>query len=177
MRIAFWASALLLLAVFASATAQESAADSASSAISYSTKNSKTRLDIRTPKGAHYILGVKRDSTVSPKSAPSDVKVVGEIKDSVVIIVDTYPSIPGSLSYCQAGEERFLRVISITKKPAKETFRVKLDSCRDNIELASPGIEWLPESLTLSIHWLQGPNKKQQSEDLTMQIGANGKPR
>ncbi len=57
-----------------------------------------------------YALSVARDSTVSPKAKPTGIKVVGEIKGSVIILIDTYPSLPGGMSYCQAGEERFLRI-------------------------------------------------------------------
>jgi hypothetical protein len=175
MRIAFWASALLL-ATISCAAAQRPVAVSAGNLISYCTaESSKTRLEIRTREGARYIVSLERDSTVSRNVKPSDVTVVGEVQGSVVILVDTYPSIPGGLSYCQAGKERFLRVISISKKPPEETIRFKLASCRENIELASPGIEWLPESSTLRIHWLLGPATRQKPEELSIRIGSDGK--
>lgn len=144
--------------------------------ISYSAMGGKTRLEIRTVKGARYVLSVKRDPTVSSEIAPSKLEVVGEIKGAVIIFIDTYPSIPHGMSYCQAGEERFLRVISITGKQAVETFRVKLESCLGNKELASHGIDWHPESSMLSIHWLQGPDKMQKPDELAIRIGADGNP-
>jgi hypothetical protein len=60
-----------------------------------------------------------------------------------VVLVDSYPSIPGGLSMCQAGEERFLRVVASTGGKAEETFRLKVASCRENLELAAPALEWL----------------------------------
>jgi hypothetical protein len=177
MRIVYSVSALLLV-IFACASthADDSVLLSSGGSIHYSTENSKTRLDIRIPTGMRYALSVARDSTVSPKAKPTGVKVVGEIKGSVIILVDTYPSVPGGMSYCQAGEERFLRIISISTKRPKETFRVKLESCRDNLELASPGIEWVPESSTLHIHWLLGPAGKGTPEERTILIGPDGRP-
>jgi hypothetical protein len=62
---------------------------------------------------------------------------VAEIPDSILIVVDAYYSIPGGMSYCQAGQESFLRVVSFSGKHPVETYRVKLESCRDNIELVS----------------------------------------
>jgi len=174
MRIKFLVSTLLL-ATFAYAADQIHHSALYSSVV-YSIKNSKTRFDIRDQTGKSYLIWVKRDATVSPKAQPTGVNVVGEIKGGAIILVDTYPSIPGGMSYCQAGEEQFLRVISISKKTAKETFCVKITSCRDNIELASPGIEWLPESSTLRIHWLLGPTVKGIPENRSIRIGADGKP-
>jgi hypothetical protein len=177
MRIAFLVSGLLLtIFVYAAVQARDSVAFSAGSSIDYSTKNSKTRLEIHAQTGTRYVVWVGRDTTVSPKTEPTGVEVVGEIKGVAIILVDTYPSIPGGMSYCQAGEERFLRIISISKKPPKETFRVKIESCRDNIELASPGIEWLPESSTLRIHWLLGPATKGMPEVRTIPIEPDGRP-
>ena len=83
---------------------------------------------------------------------------------------------PGGLSYCQAGEERFLRVISIIRRPARETLRIKLESCRDNIELATPGIAWEPERAALQLNWLQGPQAGGGPQTRTIKINAEGKP-
>lgn len=176
MRIAFLASTLLLATFnYAADQVHRPVAPSAGSSIDYSIKNSKTRFDIRDSTGKSYVVWVKRDATVSPEAQPTGVTVVGELKGAAIILIDTYPSIPGGMSYCQAGEEQFLRVISISKKPAKETFRVKTASCRDNIELASPGIEWQPDSSTLHIHWLLGPTLKTEPENRVIRISSDGK--
>ncbi len=174
MRTAFLASLPLL--VSACAALQNPVELPLGGSIHYSSRSSQTRLEIRTKEGKRYALGVKRDATVSPKAAPTSVKIIGEVKDAAIILVDTYPSIPGGMSYCQAGEERFLRVISIAKTPARETLQLKLASCRQNIELAEPGMEWNPESSTLRINWLLGPSMKEKPEARTIRIGANGIP-
>lgn len=170
-----------LLAVFvgvvcAAAQVQQSVVSSAGTLITASASHSRTRLNIRTRVGKRYALFLSRDSTIYPAAQPTTVKVVGEIKGSAIIITDTYPSIPGGMSYCQAGEERFLRVISISKKRVRETLRVKIESCRENLELDSIGIEWSPESSTLRIHWLAGPATRRAPELRTIRIGPQGKP-
>ncbi len=179
-RIAFSVSALLLvflvsLAVLANDT-PEPPGPAQRISIEYSIRNSKTQLQITTGRGKTYILSVARDATVSPKSKPSGVEIIGEIRGAAIILVDTYPSVPGGMSYCQAGEERFLRVLSIATKPPKETLGIKVESCRDNIELTPPGIEWLPESSTLRIHWLLAPNGKGMPEVRTIKLGPDGRP-
>lgn len=108
---------------------------------------------------------------MSPKAAASEVQVVASIKGTAVVLVDSYPSIPGGMSLCQAGQERFLRVVALSKRPAQETLRVPLESCRDNIELKSGGLEWNAEAATLKVRWLSGPSVPQQPEELTWQLG------
>jgi len=175
MRIAFWASALLItLAVAIAAQADDSVGAVAGTSVTCTTEKSKTRLEI-TSESARYVIRVKRDATVSP-GAKAEVKVIGAVKGSAIVLVDSYPSLPGGMSYCQAGQERFLRVISMAKKQAKETLRVKVESCRENLELASPGIEWLPESSTLRINWLLGPGRKGSPEERTIRLRADGTP-
>ena len=53
----------------------------------------------------------------------------------------------------------------------EETLRIKLASCRQNIELTDPGVEWLEASSTLSVHWLLGPSTRAQAEGMTLRIG------
>ena len=177
MRIAFWASAALVALLSATVSEAKGLVQLISGGtLSYSASQGKTRLDFRTPDGTRYVLRVKRDATVSPGISPSQLTILGEIKGAAILFIDTYPSIQGGMSYCQAGEERFLRIVSIAQKPAVETYRIKLASCLENIELASPGIDWHPESSKLDIHWLQGPEQNQKPAELTLRIGANGQP-
>jgi len=126
--------------------------------------------------GGKSRLSVERDATVNPNSKPATITLVGEIPGSVLILTDVYPSIAGGLSYCQAGTESFLRVISTSGKRLHETYSTKLESCHDNIELASPGVKWLSATNTLEIHWLSAPGKAGQTENRTLVLGANGKP-
>ena len=175
MRTAFWARAAVLAALAAGAGhACDVAASMGSGTRQHSANSAEPPIEVRASNGARYVFAVTRDATVSRKARAKVVDIVGEIDASAIILIDTYPSIPGGMSYCQAGEERFLRVFTIAKKP-RETFRLKLESCRDNLELASPGIEWSPESSTLKIHWLQGPGQKGTPEDRVFRIARDGK--
>jgi hypothetical protein len=98
-----------------------------------------------------------------------DVQVVAEM-DSSVVVVDTYLSRPGSGSYCQAGQERFLRVLRLDKDVAQASLSVKLASCWQELELNDPGVEWSAAGSTLRIQWLFGPTNKMQPEELTLRF-------
>ena len=169
MQTRFLASLSLLLTVFACAVPEATVTAAPPSA------GKQPMLEFKLPSGNHYAVPAEYDATVLKGTKPRKIKIVGEVKNSAVVLVDTYPSIPGGMSYCQAGEESFLRVVSLAKKTPVETFRTKLESCRDNIELASPGLVWSAESATLVIHWLQGPTSPGQAEKRTLIIDAQGK--
>ena len=151
----------LLLAVFAVACSGMGADDAVAEPRS---------LSVRLSSGQEIRVVAERDSTVLADAKPQSIEKVAEVKDIAVVVVDTYPSIPLGLSYCQAGQERFLRVISLREKRPRETSRLKLESCRENIELASPGLEWAPNTSTLTIHWLQGPGT-QKPESRKLDVG------
>jgi len=173
MRMPYWAS-LVAAGLLAAAPADQIALPSGGS-VSSSTVGSKTRLEIRAKNGSRLALSVERDSMVASK-AFAKVKVIGEIPDKTLILTDTYPSIPLGMSYCQAGEEQFLRIITLAKGQARETLHLKLASCRENIELADPGLVWNGDSATLQVHWLEGPTNKGKPEDRTIHIGSDGAP-
>lgn len=172
MPIAFWARAFLLSAA-SLAAATHTVQIPSGGELSYAANRGKTVFTVTGPKAAVQRVSVSRDATVAAKSEPSTVKVIAHIKPSVIVLTDSYPSIPGGMSMCQAGEERFLRVLSAAK-PARETYHLKLESCRDNLELASPGLEWKEDSSTLVIKWLPGPGTKGKPEQRTLQIGPDG---
>lgn len=175
MRITFLVSTLLLPCfAYAKEPMLRTAPSPTGTSITVSASSVKTRFAIRDQAGNTHVIWLTRDTTVAPKTQPARVEIVGEIKGVAIIFVDTYPSMPGGMSYCQSGEEQFLRIISIAKNPAKETFRVKTTSCRDNIELASPGIEWTAPSSTLRIHWLMGPVTKGKPEEKVLRIKSDG---
>ena len=166
----FLVSLALLLPVFFCAVAQANDTTPPPSA-------SVPLLEFKLSSGNRYVVPAERDGTVLKNSKPEEIKIVGEVKHAAVVLIDTYPSIPRGMSNCQAGEESFLRVVSLVKKTPVETFRTKLESCRDNIELDSPGLAWSAESATLVIHWLQGPTSPGGPETRTLVIDAAGKTR
>ena len=130
----------------------------------YSTGGSQTVVQYVAPRSNRkegMVLG--RDATVSPRG-PVEIKLIAEVGEHVLVVSDQYESKQGSMSYCGAGQEKFLRVLSIGGA-VRETFHAKLESCIDNLELASPGVLWNPETSTLEIHWLSGsgPNEHNQT--------------
>jgi hypothetical protein len=184
MRTASWAaSALLALAACGGARdgAHEGAREtarvaSAPSTVEGAAAGDSTRLRIRTGAGATYELTVARDTTVPPGAPPTRIEVVGELPGAAVVVDDTYPSAPLGMSFCQAGEERFLRVVATRDGRATETMRLKLASCRENLELATPGLEWLPDSSAVRVHWLLGPGGAGAPSVRTIRIGPDGRP-
>ena len=113
---------------------------------------------------------------MAAKAEPTKVEVLGAIVGTMLILADTYASRHSGMAYCQAGEERFLRVISIVQRPAHETLRIKLESCLQTIELGNPGINWEPKSAVLQLNWLQAPLIGGGSGRRIIKIGADGKP-
>lgn len=116
----------------------------------------KTRLVF----GSGPAVVVTRDKGVPPAARASGVELLGRLGERVVIVADRYRSrLNTGGGQCGAGEERFLRVIRLAPAPAKETYRTKLASCWDDIELRQEGggVQWAPASGELRIDWLQGP--------------------
>jgi len=172
MRTRFWVSAFALALVSAGfAVAQSNLALPSGGAVTGSAISGKTRLSIRTAKGKRYGLRVTRDATVALNARPSKLQLSGELAGTALILTDTYPSRALGMSMCQAGEEIFLRVIALRPSGARETFHVKVASCRENLELADPGIVWSAQTGTLTIHWLMGPQGKDQQ---VLQISPDG---
>jgi hypothetical protein len=176
MRTAFWVRLLALLACAGTAAADADSSRSAKGHAEAASRSApRTHLLIQGEGGVRYRVRVTRDAAVSPDARPSQVRVLGESKGVAIVVMDSYPSRRGGMSYCQAGQERFLRIISVARPAPRETFRIKVESCRDNIELSDPAVEWLPESRSVRIHWLSGPAGNGQPETRTLRIGSDGR--
>lgn len=153
-----------------SGAAKVSVTDARAPVLNLAHKAGKARLEITSPGAGAQGLPLKTDANVDPRRAGATVALVASVSDKILLVQDTYASRPGPLSMCQAGEESFLRVIQLA--PLKQLLSLKLASCRDNIELASPGLEWQAATATLGIHWLSGPNHT--AEVKMVQIASNG---
>jgi hypothetical protein len=147
--------------------------------LSTTSNNGETKLVLAFPrletKSAPLAIMLDRDETVASRSPLIEFRLIGEVGQGAVILTDTYRSKSGGLSYCQAGEEQFLRVLSISPQRAEQTLRLKLASCRENVELDDPGVEWNPQTATLTIHWLAAPGGRVESEDRTYVITSDGR--
>ena len=175
-QITYWGSLLLLSTTACSDRSNRSVVAKATqtTSVTATAKADSTRFEIRSGMKLLGSITVGRDSTVAQTAVPSTATVVGEIPGVAVVIVDTYASKPGGMSYCQAGEEQFLRVIAVTRSPLTETSITKIASCRENIELASPGVEWRADSSLVRIHWLTRLTSSTGSETRSLRIGGNG---
>ncbi|CAN5529967.1 hypothetical protein BH10ACI4_BH10ACI4_34220 [soil metagenome] len=142
-----------------------------SAAVAQQSVAPRARLKIPAPNGQEWRVRVALDRRAKGSAARS-VKVIAAMAGAMVV-VDTYPSRAGGMHLCQAGEESFLRVFRTTKYKATETFHEKLESCRDNIELASPGLQWTAETKTLNVEWLSSPGKAGQGGKQKLEVGAN----
>lgn len=167
---------LLSFIVYTNAAALESAYTASGVEVEVFGKGNSSILQIREPTKELATLTINRDATVLPASQPINLEIIGEINGVALILTDTYPSKPRGMSYCQAGEERFLRIISIAKHPPRESLKLKLESCVNSIELNSSGITWDSKASTLKLDWLPGSTQLGQDEQKTIVIGPNGEP-
>jgi hypothetical protein len=155
-------------------TSQQSASRlSKAVVVSSRNENGRTRLELLIGGDRRDAVLLVRDSTVAPEAEASGIAVVAEVPGAAIVLVDRYVSVPGGFSFCQAGEEQFLRVISIAGRAPIETFVTKLASCRDSIELIERGLKWDASASTLRIHWLTGP--KGQAEVRTIRVSPDGR--
>jgi hypothetical protein len=141
--------------------------------VSNRNENGHTRLELQVGDSRRDAILLARDSTVGPDAEASGIDVMAEVPGVAIVMVDRYASIPGGLSLCQAGEEHFLRVVSIAGDKPLETFATKVASCRDSIELAERGLEWDAPTSTIRIHWLTGPTGK--PEVRAIRVGSDGR--
>lgn len=118
----------------------------------YSTESNSTRIEIRPSKGAAAKVQIllPRDETVAPASPVQGFELLAEKPSGVYILTDRYASRPGPMSYCQSGQEQFVRVLK-RSRALRETFSLKVQSCRSNLELGSAGLSWDNASSILTI--------------------------
>lgn len=118
----------------------------------YSTQRNRTLVEIRPAKvaGARAQVLLARDETVAPASPVTNFELLAEKPGGVYVITDRYASRPGPMSYCQAGREQFVRVLA-RSRGLRETFSLKIQSCRSNLELGPAGVSWDDASSTLTV--------------------------
>jgi hypothetical protein len=165
-------TAALLVAFATAGHATDRVVLPSGASLQYSSKYGSTRLVLGGRGASRGTLELRRDATVLDRATPNGIEAIAEVPGAVLILVDSYESRPAGLSMCQAGTERFLRVISLDREPAAETFRTKLESCLQGIELGADGLKWEAASRTLHVRWLFGPGVRRKREELTLRFGA-----
>jgi hypothetical protein len=135
----------------------------------YSTQRNRTLVEIRPakPTGEKTQILLSRDETVVPASRILAFELLAEKPTGVYVVTDRYASRPGPMSYCQAGQEQFVRVLALAhglKGGLHETFSLKVESCRSNLELGPAGLSWDDASSALTVDADQ-PKRFRVSED------------
>jgi hypothetical protein len=115
-----------------------------------------------------------RDQTVAPGSPVADFNMLGEKASRIYVVTDSYASKPGSMHYCQAGQEQFVRVLA-RGSGLQLTFSLKVASCIGNLELGSPGMTWDAGSSILNVNWLNGPSRYKVNDQGAVTAVASGK--
>ncbi len=85
----------------------------------YSTERNSTRVEIR-PSKAQVLL--PRDETIAPGSPVQGFELLAQKPSGVYVITDRYASRPGPMSYCQSGQEQFVRVLKRVARLAPNVF-------------------------------------------------------
>jgi hypothetical protein len=123
----------------------------------YSTVRNRTRVELRPAKksaaktaAAKIDVLLSRDETVATGSPIQAFELLAEKPSGVYVVTDRYTSRPGPMSYCQAGQEQFVRVLA-RSRGLRETFSIKVLSCRSNLELGPAGLSWDNASSTLTV--------------------------
>ena len=171
----FWARGLALAALAAPSAGCTPAPIGPATLSASTTQQGRTQLEAHAPDGRTYVGTLDRDAFVLAAAEPTETQLVGQA-GSALIIADEYPSAPLGMRFCQAGQERFLRVLKAERDSLRQTYEVKLESCRQNIELQSPGLTWEPSTRRLTVNWLMGPNGK-SPESLRLEVQADGEVR
>ncbi|HMJ62759.1 MAG TPA: hypothetical protein VK493_13395 [Bryobacteraceae bacterium] len=122
----------------------------------YSTERGKTLVELRPAKktAAKTQILLSRDETVAPASPIQNFELLAEKPSGVYVLTDRYASRPGPMSYCQAGQEQFVRVLvglRVRSRGLRETFSLKVQSCRSNLDLGPAGVSWDNASSTLTV--------------------------
>ena len=120
-----------------------------------------------------FELAAPLDETVTPGAAPARVDVLGWTARAV-IVADSYASASPGMSLCQAGHERFLRIVALGEAQATLVFTTKLESCRENIELAEP-LRLSGDARTLNATWLE-PHPQIHEATLIVRFDDDGLP-
>jgi hypothetical protein len=123
----------------------------------YSTDRNRTLVELRPAKksAAKTQVLLPRDETVAPASPVQAFELLAEKPSGVYVVTDRYASRPGPMSYCQAGQEQFVRVLvqsrGLQSSGLRQTFSVKVLSCRSNLELGPAGLSWDNTSSILTV--------------------------
>lgn len=73
----------------------------------------------------------------------------------LVTMIDTFDSNPAGGEHCQAGKERYVRLLNIASK--EEEYHRLIDSCVRGVTVAEPPVTWAADRSGFTIHFTSGP--------------------
>ena len=131
--------------------------------ISWTVKNKITTLTIQRKNNKIDILNITEDGSYNNDSEDyREIYLIGEIQNkSIVFVEGSEESIMGTaLCGSNADTSAYLHVVSLVSKPAKETFKIKVQDCGDVI-LHNDDIKnviWDSSKSNVEIKWDNSPS-------------------
>lgn len=93
-----------------------------------------------------------------------EIKVL-DSRRNLVALVDSYASRPQGMSRCQAGHERYLRLIDETAR--RERYATLIESCMENVGVDDEPITWSEDGRSLTVNLYTSP-------PITLNIATDG---
>jgi hypothetical protein len=82
--------------------------------------------------------------------------VLIERRGNLALVMDSYASRPQGMSRCQAGFERYVRLIDLAART--ERFAKRVESCLHDVVPGDPPATWPPDGRTLTVNLLSEPS-------------------
>lgn len=141
-----------------------------------------TELNFNFDKKEIRTIKLEKDFNLSSDPKNMDVKKIAYVKGKFVVIVDAYWHNIEATGPCAGGEESYLRVISLSNKNLKETYKTYLTSCYNSIELpngdeakdSNNDVIWDEKNNSIIIKWGYNPKKEDIAETI-LKINPDGK--
>ena len=131
MLMRFWTSALIAAGTITGCVAAEPGS-----------ANATTRRVIAVPASAGRTVEVPvmvDPATIAPRGRHV-VTPIGAPRGRYLLVLDSYASRAQGLSRCQAGQERWARLIDMGRR--REIYRRLVDSCLTDVEANDPPVRW-----------------------------------
>ena len=116
----------------------------------------KSKRVIAVPVADHVMrVAVTLDPSLIDQSGDHQVKVVAAHGTSLLVL-DSYASHPQSMHRCQAGQERYVRVID-TRKRAEQWSKLA-ESCLNDVVPGDPIATWSTDGRSFTVNLLSEPS-------------------
>lgn len=111
---------------------------------------------IAVPVAGHAIrVPVALDPSMIDQRGDHQVKIIG-VRGTSLLLLDSYASRPRSMSRCQAGQERYVRVIDTRKRT--EQWSKLAESCLNDVVPGDPIAAWGADGRSFTVNLLSEPS-------------------